>query len=676
MGLTNEAAPASARAPHVGRHPAPLRGDHDPEVWGGPQRSPHACLGPLRTPLLYLACAIALASLSRLALTLLFWDRVSRVDGFWRLLPIGVRLDLMTFCPLLMPVAAVVLLWPRRGRALRAIVVAGYLAVASAVMAMLEAATPGFLAQYDSRPNRIFVDYLAYPREVLPTVWGARRLSLVFGVLAFIVTATFVWRMVGRWVREDASWSWPRRSLAIPVVAFLLFAGTRSTLSPRGGNISTAAFSGDHLANELALNSTYAVGYALYERRHENDASVLYGELPAEEAYARVRRQMLVLAEAFTDPGLPTLHRQVPSVARERPLNLVILLEESLGAGFVGSLGGLPLTPNLDRLSAEGVMFANLFATGTRTVRGIEATVSGLPPTPSSAAVKLGLAQGGFFTLADLLRRHGYDTEFFYGGASNFDNMRGFFLNNGFARVIDERQFDAPLFHGTWGVSDEDLVTKAHETFVAHGDHPFFALLLSTSNHPPYEYPSGRIAAKEGEEPLHGAIRYADYAIGELFRLAKQADYWKRTVFLVLADHDTRVYGADLVPIEKFHIPAFVIAPGLAPARADGVASQIDLPPTVLGLLGLETEHPMPGRDLMRVPPGTPGHAIMQYDLTHAYRVGDHVVIQQPYLPAQQFAVDGGRLRPEALDPELARDALAHVQVPATLYGERRYRLP
>src|SRR5262249_28226484 len=156
-----------------------------------------------------------------------------------------------------------------------------------------------------------------------------------------------------------------------------------------------------------------------------------------------------------------------------------------------------------------------------------------------------------------------------YGGASNFDNMRGFFLNNGFTRVIDEPSFDSPAFHGTWGVSDEDLMRKAHETFVAHGDQPFFALVLSTSNHPPFEYPPGRVPVVAGEPPLHGAIRYADYAIGELFRLAKTADYFRRTVFLVVADHDTRVYGAGLVPIQKFHIPAVVIAPDVAPRRFD-----------------------------------------------------------------------------------------------------------
>jgi phosphoglycerol transferase MdoB-like AlkP superfamily enzyme len=601
---------------------------------------------------------------------------VADVPGFWWLLPIGVRLDLMTLCPLLMPGAVAVLLWPPRMRGVLAVMLAAYLAATAALMAMLEIATPGFLAEYDSRPNRILVDYLAYPREVLPTVWGERPLTLVLGVLALVATAAVVWRMVRRGVRADEPWPWWLRLAALPVVGALLFAGARSTLSPRGGNISTAAFSGDHLTNELALNSTYAVAYALYERRHENDAGALYGRLPPMDAIERVRRASLVSPDAFIDPHLPTLHRQPPSLARPRPLNLVILLEESLGAGFVGSLGGLPLTPNIDRLAGEGVAFTNLFATGTRTVRGIEATVSGFLPTPSSSVVKLGLAQGGFFTLADLLRRHGYATEFFYGGASNFDNMRGFFLNNGFARVIDEDEFASPAFHGVWGVSDEDLVTRAHEAFVAHGDTPFFALLLSTSNHQPFEYPAGRIAEVEGEPPLHGAIRYADYAIGELFRRAKHADYFERTVFLVLADHDTRVYGADLVPIEKFHIPAFVIAPGLAPARIETLASQVDLPPTVLGLLGLETQHPMLGRDLMRAPRGTPGRAIMQYDLTHAYRVGDHVVIHQPHLPARQFTVTAGGLRRETLDPELARDALAHVQVAADLYRERRYRLP
>src|SRR4029453_8354032 len=111
----------------------------------------------------------------------------------------------------------------------------------SALMAMLEIATPGFLAEYDSRPNRIFVDYLAYPREVLPTVWGERPLTLVLGMLVLAGTGAVVWHAVQRRVRRAAVWPWWLRLAALPVVGVLLFAGARSTLSPRGGNISTAA---------------------------------------------------------------------------------------------------------------------------------------------------------------------------------------------------------------------------------------------------------------------------------------------------------------------------------------------------------------------------------------------------------------------------------------------------
>ncbi len=240
-----------------------------------------------------------------------------------------------------------------------------------------------------------------------------------------------------------------------------------------------------------------------------------------------------------------------------------------------------------------------------------------------------------------------------------------------------EDAFTAPVFRGTWGVSDEDLVRRASATFAAHGDRPFFALMLSTSNHPPFEFPPGRIALFE-EPPgtLYNAIKYADSAIGEFFRLAKREPYFTRTLFVVVADHDTRVYGMDLVPVDRFHIPALVIGPGVTPGRYDGLASQIDLLPTLLDLMGLEVDTPLMGRDLVAVPHSVPGHAFMQYDLTNGYRVGDDMIVLAPYERPQQFRVEDGRLHPVDAAPELVRDAIAHAQVPAMLYRERRYRLP
>jgi phosphoglycerol transferase MdoB-like AlkP superfamily enzyme len=649
-----------------------------PEAASGWRGRTRGTLGPLAPVLAVSLSALVLLSASRLALVALHWPRVRPIDGFWRVFPIGLRLDVMTLSWLVFPATACLLVCPRRLDRLVAPAVAGYLAAVVAVLAFLETATYPFVAQYDSRPNRVFIEYVTYPHEVAPTLWADHKIALGVGVVVVAVAARAAWRATLRLLGPSQAWSWRRRLAVAPIALVALLLGARSTLGPRGGNISTASFSADHLLNELALDSTYAVGYALDSQLHDEvDVEKVYGALPRGEAIARVRAQTAVAPAAFTSDDLPLLHRQASATPRARPYNLVVLLEESLGAEYVGVLGGLPLTPSFDALAAEGLLFTNLYATGTRTVRGIEAVVCGFLPTPGASVVKLGLAQGGFFTLAELLARRGYATDFIYGGGSNFDNMRGFFLNDGFQRVIDEPAFEAPVFHGTWGVSDEDLVWRANDTFVAHGDRPFFALVLSTSNHPPFEYPAGRIALfEQPANTVRNAMKYADWAIGEFFRLAKREAYWRDTIFLVVADHNTRVWGLDLVPLDRFHVPALVLGAGVAPGRHEGLASQVDLAPTVLDLMGLDVESPLMGRDLVATPGGRPGHAFMQYDLANAYRVGEHVVVHQPYKAPRQFAYEGGRLRAEPLDAELARDALAHVQVPAMLYAERRYRMP
>ncbi len=637
-----------------------------------------AIAGPLGPVLLLAVVAMAALGASRVVLLALHWERVQHVAGVWRVVPIGARLDAMALGWLLFPVAVVLVCWPGRIHRWVAAAATGYLTLVTATLAFTEAATYPFIDEYDSRPNRIFLDYLRYPREVAATVWADHELAVVatLAVAVAVVAATLPMRHAI--VRAAGEWSWRRRVLVGPIVLTALFVAARSGLGHRGGNISTAAFSGDHLANELALDSTYALGWALDGLLlDEMDPEELYGRLDRRDAIDRVRAGMLLPPSAFPSEEVPFLHHQRSTTPRERPMNLVVFMQESLGAQYVGALGGMPLTPNLDALAGEGMLLTNLFATGTRTIRGIEAVVSGFPPTPGSGIVKRGLAQHDFFTVAELLRRRGYTTEFVYGGRSHFDNMAGFLLNNGFDRVIDEGDFASPTFHGVWGVCDEDLVRRAHEMFVAHGDHPFFALLLSTSNHPPFEYPAGRIALfEEPANTVHNAIRYADTAIGELFRLAKREPYFANTAFLVVADHDTRVYGRGLVPIGHFHIPGLIIAPGLAARRYDGLASQIDLLPTILDIMGLDVDTPLVGRDLVAVPDAVRGRALMQYDLANGYRVGDDVVVLRPYVEPRQFRVEGGRLRPEPLVPELARDALAHVQVPAMLYRERRHRLP
>jgi len=630
-------------------------------------------LGPFAPLLLAYACGALFLSAARLASALAYRGDIAGTPALWLMFPIGLRMDTVLLCYLLLAPGLGLALFP--ARRWRDGLVAAYLAAWAFVLVYLELATPPFIAEYGKRPDRVFLEYLVYPREVLPTLWANHKLGLVGVPLVAGLAAWLAWRASRAALAAAPTWGGPRRALMLPLVLAVLFAGCRSSLEPRPANISTASFSSNRLVNELTMNSTYTVGYALESLRNEADAAAMYGDMPWPEVQARVQRYLHLPDGAFPEAASPVQHREA-AVAPTRKPNLVIVLEESMGAQFVGHLGGLPLTPNLDRLRQEGIYFTELHATGTRTARGIEAAVAGFPPSPSLSVLKLPGARHGFFTLASALRQQGYSTEFIYGGAANFDDMRAFFLGNGFERVIEQRDFVEPSFVATWGVSDEDLVERANEEFRRPRDRPFFALLLSSSNHEPFEIPDGRI--EPYNSPLHtreNAIKYADHAIGRFFELARREAYFADTVFVVVADHDARVKGAPLVPVERFRVPALVIGPGVPVGPYDRVASQIDLVPTLLGLMGIEATLPTPGRNLLRLPEDDPGRALMQYGLNHGFRVGNRLVVHQPHRRAQSFRIEGGALVPVADDPELTRDALAHALWPGEVYRRQLYSL-
>jgi phosphoglycerol transferase MdoB-like AlkP superfamily enzyme len=212
------------------------------------------------------------------------------------------------------------------------------------------------------------------------------------------------------------------------------------------------------------------------------------------------------------------------------------------------------------------------------------------------------------------------------------------------------------------------------------GAQPFFALVFTSSYHSPFEIPAGRLAAEfSNESPEHQAIRYADHALGYFFRQARQAVYWQRTLFLVVADHDDRVRGADLVPIRHFHIPGLIIGPGIPSAVYRDVASQIDLPPTLLSLIGISGRHPMIGRDLsLAAPQDLEGRAIMQYGNNQAYLKGARAVILQPGLPPKEYRYANQRLVPAGgpPDPNLVNEALAHALWPSLAWRQHYHTLP
>lgn len=641
----------------------------------------HLVARSLRPLLSFAWRAVLTLTLCRIVFVAWQWQRVVDADMLGTIFLQGVRFDLVLVGLMLaLPIIGFPLLASNRyfvpaWRALLRVC----LPIVLLIIVFMECSTPSFVDQFDSRPNILFFEYLNHPREVGATLWVAYKIPIL---LAAVIVSVVTWinsRQISKLVNAIRPTGVVPAVLVTPLLFVLCLGLIRSTTDHRAVNPSTVAISSDPLVNELALNSTYTALYALYETRHEEAGGFRYADMDDDLVFSEVRAAMAVEAKDFTSRSLPTMHNQSASQSDGSKKNLVIIIEESLGAEFVGSLGGLDLTPNIDALSTDGIWFTNLYATGVRSVRGLEAIVSGFTPTPARSVVKLGRSQRNFFTLAALLGKSGYESTFIYGGESQFDNMRRFFMNNGFDRVIDEKDYDNPVFVGSWGVSDEDLFARAHEEFSKEHDRPFFGLVFSSSNHSPFEFPDKRIELHDAQKnTVNNAVKYADYALGQFIRQAKSSNYWQDTVFLIVADHNSRVYGADIVPVERFHIPGLILGGSISPARFEQVASQIDLGPTLLSLIGVACEHPMIGRDLTRPEMQfTDGRAIMQFNGAQAYMQGNQIVILQKSLPAQQFTYRDARLFPaEQTDNKLISRAIAHSAWSSLAYEKSLYRMP
>lgn len=627
-----------------------------------------------------LLLGLILLSLSRVGLVLWKLDRVLATDKLVEIFLQGIRVDIIQLCLMaLIPLLLAPILATKQLFKLWQKFTYVWVTAAILLLVFLEVATPGFIMEYDVRPNRIFVEYLKYPHEVMSMLWTGFKVH-IFATLGFsVITIWLMRRFMRPWLMAKPTWSNKKLWLVWPLIFLLSALAIRSSLGHRPANPALFAITQDSMVNSLILNSGYSVIYAVYSLQHEAKSSQIYGKMAKEDIFK---------ITGAKDTELPTLTTLNPSAKRDKPLNLVIILQESLGATFVESLGGVPVTPNLEKLKEQGIWFEQLYATGTRSVRGIEAVVTGFQPTPADSTVKLSLSQKNFFSLAGLLAKHGYSTEFIYGGESHFDNMRGFFMGNGFQSIIDQKDYKNPVLLSSWGVSDEDLLNKTHEQLLAHhaSGKPFFTLAFSSSNHAPFEFPDGRIELYEQPKNTdNNAVKYADYAIGEFFKKAKASPYWKDTVFLIVADHDIRVRGDTLVPIERFHIPGLILGADIAPQKITAIASQIDLPVTVLSLMGLQTQHPMTGHDLSQIPADYLGRAMMQYNYNFAWMEqtptsNQVVVLRENKAPAHGVYDTLAKRLHEVSPPQnaatLEQRALANTLLPALLYSEQKYRVP
>jgi len=610
-------------------------------------------------------------SLSRLGL--IFWqlDAVDATDKLLNIIVQGVRVDLIQLgLMFLIPLSIFPLSFINgQTKNIYSAFLRFWIIISFIILFIIEACSITFINEYNTRPNVLFLEYLKYPKEVFEMLFKGFTLDAILVVGSVLLVS----RLIILAFRKQNQMETKFIHLVIwPIILILMLISIRSSFGHRPANPAMFAITDNAMVNSLVLNSPYSVLYAAYSMKHEASASKVYGKMDIDKIYS--------LTSQHGPAEYPTQKTLTPSY-QGKPKNIVILLQESLGATFVESLGGLPVTPNLEKLKSEGIWFSQLYATGTRSVRGIEAVVSGFPPTPAQSTVKLPLSQSNFFTLASLLNEKNYETSFIYGGEAHFDNMRNFFTGNGFKKIIEQKNFTNPIFKGSWGASDQDLYQKAHEEFLERHsqNQPFFSLVFTSSNHAPFEFPDGVIDLYEQPQATEkNAVKYADHALGEFIKKAKQSDYWKDTIFLIVADHDIRVRGDFLIPIKNFHIPGLILGGSINPKVISSITSQIDLPVTILSLAGIHAKHPMIGQDMSAIDQSYKGRAIMQYYDNFAWMEQDELFVLQPNQEIFYGRYDfiNNKIIPSDKNNINYDKQLAHALLPSILYSQKFYRLP
>lgn len=358
---------------------------------------------------------------------------------------------------------------------------------------------------------------------------------------------------------------------------------------------------------------------------------------------------------------------------KRRPKNVVLISVESLSADYLGSYGNQEnLTPYLNQLAGESLVFDKVFATGTRTVRGLDALSIAIPPIPGQAIVHRPDTDH-LATIGELLEVKGYATLFIYGGYGVFDSMNKYFRGNDY-KVIDRTDFDKTTIQSenVWGVDDESLFNSSLRMLdqQVKTQQPFFAHIMTTSNHRPYTYPANKIDLPQGSRS--GAVKYTDYAIGQFIKQAKTKPWFKDTLFVIVADHCASVAGKTKLPLAKYHIPLFFYAPDLLPAgHYKRMASQIDIVPTLLDLLGTSDAQHFYGQSLFEAErEQLPERAFVSNYQALGYYKDNTLIVLSPKQEVEAYRIDSTSLEAISapVNHRLLNEAIAYYQTAARAY--------
>ncbi len=524
-----------------------------------------------------------------------------------------------------------------------------------------------FWEEFGKRFNFIAVDYLIYTHEVIRNILESYPIPLLLSMI-FIITALIFYFISkntqifkNAFISEQSYLDRLKISsvlLMLPIIFFNIM--DKQALS----DISINQYN-----NELAKNGNYSFFSAF--RNNTLDYNEFY-----KNKNIKVVMDNLEKLTGFNGKDI----KKIVKDGSEKQYNVMLIMVESLSAEYIGTFGNTQnITPNIDKLIKSSLFFDNLYATGTRTVRGMEAVTLSVPPTPGRSIVKRP-DNHNMFSSGFVFKDKGYENKFIYAGYGYFDNMNEFFSNNGF-EVIDKINIakDETTFENAWGVCDEDLFNKTiKESDIAYAKNkPFFNFIMTTSNHRPYTYPDNKIDISSGKG-RNGAVKYTDYAINKFIEDSKAKPWFKDTIFVIVADHNGGSAGKNELPVYRYKIPLIIYAPDIIKAqKVSKLSSQIDVIPTILSLMNWSYESKFYGDDILS--DNFKQRALIGNYQKLGFLRDNKLLILNPNKTIQQYniknqAIDSVKYDKTKADKKDEEDAITYYQSASYMFENKLYQ--
>ncbi len=466
------------------------------------------------------------------------------------------------------------------------------------------------------------LSYLADPVQVLHSLSTLQMFAVLASLVAMVLFSWYVYRKtVALPVYHPGKYSFLSRSVTLILVSLVLVFGIRGGWQMLPMNESLVAYSSNNFLNQAALNPAWHL---------MNDVKI--AGLTESNPFNKMENSV---ADGIVKELMSVDEDSMEQVLSNTQPNIVLIILESHTADVIGSLGGeKKVSPNLDTLIGDGLLFSSVISSGARTDQGIVSVLNGWPATPYHSIMRSLEKSARLPSLPKDLKAKGYHTSFYYGGESNFSNLNVYLIGQGFDAIHEKKDFPDSIPHGKWGIYDE-LIFQHQREDLNKSAQPFFSVLMTLSNHEPFDVPEPtRFPGNSEADRFRNAAAYTDACIGKYMQDVRKEPWYPNTLFIFVADHGHRLpfYRDEVFPNTK-HIPLLfygdVLLPQFKGKRVSKMGGHHDLPATLLPQMHMDASAYTWSKNLLSS--GTKSFAYYQIEYVMGWIEGkDYFVYSYP----------------------------------------------